>query len=66
MEILSATERVRLSVADGSSLRPVISELDHTQPSGRGIRLVAALASDWGADDHHGGKRVWVELRGDT
>jgi serine/threonine-protein kinase RsbW len=53
---------VRISLADGSSIRPVIRDLADDAPSGRGIRLVDALAVRWGADDHHGGKRVWVEL----
>jgi hypothetical protein len=27
------------------------------------MQLVEAIADRWGADEHHGGKRVWLELR---
>ena len=53
---------LRVSVADGSSVRPVVRELDSENPRGRGLRLVRAIADRWGAEDHQGGKRVWLEL----
>lgn len=62
LEILGYPDRIRIALADGSAARPVIAELDRTRPSGRGMRIVAALAAAWGAEDHHGGKRVWVDL----
>lgn len=62
LEILGDVNRIRIALADGSAVRPVIAELDETRPGGRGMRIVAALATEWGAEDHHGGKRVWVEL----
>jgi anti-sigma regulatory factor (Ser/Thr protein kinase) len=62
LEILGYPERIRIALADGSAVRPVIAELDEKRPSGRGMRIVAALATEWGAEDHHGGKRVWVDL----
>ena len=49
-------------MADGSSVRPVVRELDADRPRGRGLQLVQAIADRWGAEDHHGGKRVWFEL----
>jgi hypothetical protein len=30
---------------------------------GRGVLIIEALSSGWGVHDHHGGKRVWVQLR---
>jgi hypothetical protein len=27
------------------------------------MQLVEAIADRWGAEDHQGGKRVWLELR---
>jgi anti-sigma regulatory factor (Ser/Thr protein kinase) len=54
---------LRISVADGSSIRPVVRELSHEQPRGRGLLLVKAIADRWGSEDHRGGKRVWFELR---
>ena len=54
---------LRISVADGSSVRPVARELEDEQPRGRGLLLVKAIADRWGSEDHCGGKRVWFELR---
>jgi anti-sigma regulatory factor (Ser/Thr protein kinase) len=53
---------LRVSVADGSSVRPVVRQLAHESPRGRGMRMVEAIADRWGAEDLHGGKRVWLEL----
>ena len=53
---------LRISVADGSAVRPVVRELSSDNPRGRGLRLVQAIADRWGAEDHRGGKRVWLEL----
>lgn len=53
---------LRISVADGSSLPPVVRELDQEQPRGRGLLLVKAIADRWGSENHQGGKRVWFEL----
>ena len=52
-----------IAVIDGSSIRPVVRELSMDRPRGRGLRMVESIAERWGADDHHGGKRVWFELR---
>jgi anti-sigma regulatory factor (Ser/Thr protein kinase) len=54
---------LRISVADGSSVRPVVRELESDRPRGRGLLLVKAIAARWGSEDHRGGKRVWFELR---
>jgi len=62
LELLWHADRLRIALADGSSIRPVVAELDAERPRGRGMHIVAALADDWGADEHSGGKRVWVEL----
>ena len=54
-----------ISIADGSAVRPVVRELYGNQPRGRGMQLVAGVADRWGCDEHHGGKRVWAQLRTD-
>jgi anti-sigma regulatory factor (Ser/Thr protein kinase) len=54
---------LRISVADGSSVLPVVRQLENDQPRGRGLLLVKAIADRWGSEDHRGGKRVWFELR---
>jgi anti-sigma regulatory factor (Ser/Thr protein kinase) len=53
---------VRLGLADGSALRPEVRALTTDRPSGRGLVLVQALASRWGAEEHEDGKVVWVDL----
>jgi anti-sigma regulatory factor (Ser/Thr protein kinase) len=54
---------LRIAVADGSSVRPVVRELMHDRPRGRGLLLVKTIADRWGSEEHRGGKRVWFELR---
>jgi anti-sigma regulatory factor (Ser/Thr protein kinase) len=54
---------LRIAVADGSAVRPVVGELRGDQPRGRGMQIVAAIADDWGVEDVDGGKRVWFVLR---
>jgi anti-sigma regulatory factor (Ser/Thr protein kinase) len=54
---------LRLEVADGSSLVPMIRELEDERPGGRGLRIVQAIAVAWGHEKGGSGKRVWVELR---
>jgi hypothetical protein len=62
LELIGDGRGVRLSIADGSTIKPVIKELDPRTPTGRGLQMVQALASRWGSEEHQGGKRVWVEL----
>ena len=60
---LTLSERwLRIAVADGSALHPVVREFATGAPRGRGMRLVAGIADRWGVEDHVGGKRVWFEL----
>jgi anti-sigma regulatory factor (Ser/Thr protein kinase) len=63
LELSLSDAWLRISVADGSSIRPVVQELSHDRPRGRGMRMVEAIADRWGAEDHQGGKRVWFDLR---
>lgn len=62
LQLTHADERLWASVADGSSIHPIVQELDHGADRGRGLQLVAAICERWGVDDHHGGKRVWVQI----
>src|SRR3954463_9361963 len=48
LEVAVGDQWLRISVADGSSVRPVIRELSKDRPRGRGLRLVQALADRWG------------------
>jgi anti-sigma regulatory factor (Ser/Thr protein kinase) len=51
-----------VAVVDGSSVLPVVRELDRERPRGRGLQLVEAIAERWGTEEHHGGKRIWFQL----
>ena len=63
VEVSSSGDWLRIAVVDGSAIRPVVQELDHQRPRGRGLRMLQIIAARWGADEHGDGKRVWVELR---
>ena len=54
--------RLRVAVADGSAIRPVVGELRGDQPRGRGMQIVEAIADCWGVEDADGGKRVWFVI----
>jgi anti-sigma regulatory factor (Ser/Thr protein kinase) len=62
LELVGHSDGVRIYVADGSAARPVVVEQSPLVANGRGMRIVQALAASWGADEHHGGKRVWADL----
>jgi anti-sigma regulatory factor (Ser/Thr protein kinase) len=63
LEISLSGSWLRIAVADGSAIPPVVQELSHDRPRGRGLRMVQAIADRWGAEGHRGGKRVWLDLR---
>jgi anti-sigma regulatory factor (Ser/Thr protein kinase) len=62
LEVTLSGVWLRIAVVDGSAIRPVVQQLDHEAVRGRGMQLVEAIADRWGAEDHQGGKRVWLEL----
>jgi hypothetical protein len=62
LELTMAEAWLRIAVVDGSSVRPVVQELSHDRPRGRGLRMVQAIADRWGVEDQSGGKRVWFDL----
>jgi anti-sigma regulatory factor (Ser/Thr protein kinase) len=62
LEVSLAGDWLRIAVVDGSAVRPVARELSQVRPRGRGLQMVAAIATRWGVDDHRGGKRVWLDL----
>jgi hypothetical protein len=53
---------LRVAVADGSRLLPVVKSYDRTAVTGRGLQLVAELADRWGVEFTDNGKVVWFEL----
>ncbi len=66
LDVIAHADRLRITVADGSTTRPVIRTPAESDESGRGMHLIAALASRWGiletTQDHTPGKQVWFEL----
>lgn len=59
-------ERLRIEVRDGGEALPVVprGQPSVDRPTGRGLLIVAATASDWGIERSPGarGKTVWAEL----
>jgi anti-sigma regulatory factor (Ser/Thr protein kinase) len=62
LEVSCADFRVRVTVHDENSRRPVMVSQDPDALDGRGLALVASLSSDWGVDAEAEGKAVWFEL----
>ncbi len=61
-------ERIRVEVRDGNDALPLIPAAEPAvdRPTGRGLLIVAATASDWGViRTDEPGKRVWAEVRVD-
>jgi anti-sigma regulatory factor (Ser/Thr protein kinase) len=53
---------IRISVRDRSLTLPIMRDGGPTALSGRGLRLVAAVAQNWGVETASDGKTVWAEL----
>ncbi len=56
---------LRVEVADGSPVIPVVRKPEPTEESGRGLAIVEDLALDWGTeppDPGARGKKVWFTL----
>ncbi|CAN5799329.1 hypothetical protein BH23ACT4_BH23ACT4_14210 [soil metagenome] len=53
---------IRVEVSDGSSTFPARPNYDPTQPTGRGLAIVEAMADRWGVDTESSGKTVWFEV----
>jgi anti-sigma regulatory factor (Ser/Thr protein kinase) len=55
---------IRISVFDVGPERPAMRSPRPAEPTGRGLRIVQALADNWGVTTHDGaGKAVWFSLR---
>ena len=72
LEVVANDRRVRIAVIDGSEQPPRLRDAADTDESGRGMHLVAALATEWGVNDPGAddtaddvdvpGKGVWFDL----
>jgi anti-sigma regulatory factor (Ser/Thr protein kinase) len=63
VQLLREAGQVRICVADDATAMPMLQPLDDSAEHGRGLHIVAALSSAWGADNTTTGKTVWAELR---
>ena len=59
VRLISADDRVRVEVADGSSIVPAVEDLAE---SSRGLRMIDAVSTQWGVDVTESGKTVWAEF----
>jgi hypothetical protein len=55
-------DRIRIDVADRSTVIPALKDYGRDAATGRGLTLFNTLASDWGVQATDGGKIVWFEL----
>lgn len=56
---------VRVGVEDGSTVAPVRRRHSTTASTGRGVQLLAAVATDWGTEVLAAGKVVWFTVLDD-
>lgn len=63
VEVTDTGHGVRVDVRDPSSMPPVVRAAEDVDESGRGMRIVEAVATTWGSELVAGnGKSVWFEL----
>jgi serine phosphatase RsbU (regulator of sigma subunit)/anti-sigma regulatory factor (Ser/Thr protein kinase) len=55
-------DAVRVTVHDRTRVPPVIGRQSAEAMTGRGLRLVASLSAEWGAEPTTDGKVVWADL----
>ncbi|MFJ3365802.1 ATP-binding protein [Streptomyces anthocyanicus] len=53
---------IRIGVSDQSHDVPHVKTADADSESGRGLRLVAGISSQWGYDTHRWGKVTWAVI----
>jgi two-component sensor histidine kinase len=57
-----SAEEIRVEVSDSGAGWPMMQAPGPDQPSGRGLRIVDALADEWGVRHAGGGKTVWFRI----
>lgn len=62
IRLLRGEHALRVEVEDGGRMLPVVGRPTSDAMTGRGLSLVAALASGWGVEESPAGKVVWAEL----
>lgn len=64
VDVSEIEDGLRVEVRDRSRIPPVVALSSDEALTGRGLRLIAGVADQWGADLEAEGKVVWVELTG--
>lgn len=56
--------RVQVTVSDEGAGAPILQSPDHSDPHGRGLRVVRELSDEWGTTESGGpqGKSVWFSV----
>jgi anti-sigma regulatory factor (Ser/Thr protein kinase) len=62
LELTRRPDLLRVSVTDASPDSPRRRRADPAAEGGRGMHMVAELASRWGIEQLPSGKRVWAEI----
>ena len=66
VRVLPGDRTLRVEISDGDPSLPSLRAASPLDEGGRGVALVDALSTRWGADpDRGGGKTVWFELQAD-
>ncbi|HVA74290.1 MAG TPA: ATP-binding protein [Acidimicrobiales bacterium] len=63
VELIYESDVFQIRVSDSSPRSPMTKSHSAQATTGRGLRLVATLADEWGAETWPGGKTVWCTLR---
>jgi anti-sigma regulatory factor (Ser/Thr protein kinase) len=67
LHIVVTPDEVRVEVGDQAGLHPRLRTHSSSATTGRGLRLLSALASSWGVEElDDGGKMVWAVLPVDS
>ena len=62
VEVAQTADKVRVEVRDSSPVVPAQRRYGEESTTGRGLRLVATMAGEWGVETHGNGKTVWFEI----
>lgn len=66
VQVVERRDAVRVSVTDSSPVQARVRRHSLDSTTGRGLRLVASLATAWGAEGNRNGKTVWFEVSTQT
>src|SRR5690554_2818783 len=62
LEVRTDSSSIRVTVFDTDPTPPRLLDGGPHEPTGRGLRIVAALANRWGFHPDGNGKAVWAEI----